>query len=297
VFKSGFIAIIGRPNVGKSTLMNHVIGEKIAITTPKPQTTRNRIMGIFNRDDGQFIFIDTPGIHQAFTPLNKLMVDTAVRTFGSTDILLLLIDAEKGIQEADRKLIESLKETPLPIILGMNKIDLIKKDLLLPMIDELRQLGRFEGIIPLSAIEGRGVDILLDEIWKRLPEGPFLFPEDMMTDRTERFIAAEVIREKVILLTHQEIPYATAVVIDTFQENKDNRRHIRIEATITVEKESQKGILIGRKGTMLKRIGSLARTDLEIFFASRIFLKLFVRVRKGWTQNKRMLKEFGYTEE
>lgn len=296
MFKSGFIAIIGRPNVGKSTLMNHVVGEKIAITTPKPQTTRNRIMGIYNRADGQFIFIDTPGIHEAFTPLNKLMVDTAVHAFGSTDMLLLLIEADKGIQKGDRYLIESLKENPLPVILGINKIDLIKKDLLLPLIDELRTLHPFEAIIPLSAIDGQGVDTLLNEIWKRLPEGSLLFPEDMMTDRTERFIAAEVIREKIILLTHQEIPYATAVTIDAFKEDEDHR-HIRIEATITVEKESQKGILIGKKGAMLKRIGSLARTDLEIFFASRIFLKLFVRVRKDWTQDKRMLKEFGYTDE
>ena len=296
MYKSGFIAIIGRPNVGKSTLMNHIIGEKIAITTPKPQTTRNRIMGIYNRDDGQFIFIDTPGIHEAFTPLNKLMVDTAAHVFGSTDLLLLLIEADKGIQRGDRQLIESLKENPLPVILGINKIDLIKKDLLLPMIDTLQSLHPFEAIIPLSAIDGQGVDTLLNEIWKRLPEGSPLFPEDMMTDRTERFIAAEVIREKIILRTHQEIPYSTAVTIDSFKEDED-RRHIRIEATITVEKESQKGILIGRKGAMLKQIGSLARTDLEIFFASRIFLKLFVRVRKDWTQDKRMLKEFGYTEE
>jgi len=296
VFRSGFIGIIGRPNVGKSTLMNHIIGEKIAITTPKPQTTRNRIMGIHNRNDGQFIFIDTPGIHEAFTPLNKMMVDTAVRTFGSTDLLLLLIEADKGVQRGDRQLIESLKESSLPVILGINKIDLVKKDILLPLIDELQTLFPFEAIIPLSALDGRGLDALLDEIWKHLPEGSPLFPEDMMTDRTERFITAEVIREKIILLTHQEIPYATAVTVDSFKEDEDHRR-IRIEATITVEKESQKGILIGKKGSMLKQIGSLARTDLEIFFASRIFLQLFVRVRKDWTQDKRMLKEFGYTEE
>jgi len=296
VFRSGFIGIIGRPNVGKSTLMNHIIGEKIAITAPKPQTTRNRIMGIHHREDGQFIFIDTPGIHEAFTPLNKMMVDTAVRTFGSTDLLLLLIEADKGVQRGDRQLIESLRESSLPVILGINKIDLIRKDLLLPLIDELQKLFPFEAIIPLSALDGRGTDVLLDEIWKRLPEGPPLFPEDMMTDRTERFITAEVIREKIILLTHQEIPYATAVTVDSFKED-EGHRIIRIEATITVEKESQKGILIGKKGSMLKQIGSLARTDLEIFFASRIFLQLFVRVRKDWTQDKRMLKEFGYTED
>ncbi len=296
MFKSGFVAIIGRPNVGKSTLMNYVVGEKIAITTPKPQTTRNRIMGIRNDDESQVIFIDTPGIHKAFTPLNKLMVDTAVRTFGSTDLLLLLIEADQGLLKGDRALLESLAGNSLPVILGINKIDLVRKDLLLPLIDELRCLHDFQAIIPFSALDGRGVDILLTEIRRLLPEGPPLFPGDMMTDRTERFIAAEVIREKIILLTHQEIPYATAVTIDSFKEDEGQRR-IRIEATITVEKESQKGILIGKKGAMLKRIGSLARTDLEIFFASQIYIQLFVRVRKDWTQDKRMLKEFGYAEE
>ena len=295
MFKSGFIGIIGRPNVGKSTLMNHIIGEKIAITASKPQTTRNRIMGIHNQPDGQFIFIDTPGIHEPFSPLNRVLVDNAVRTFGTTDILLLLIEADKGIQRGDTRLIESLQPLSLPVFLGINKIDLVPKESLLPLIDEARSLFPFMEIIPLSALRNQGIDILLGELWKRLPVGEALFPEDMITDRTERFIAAEVIREKIILLTHQEIPYATAVAIDSFKVDKE-LRHIRIEATINVEKESQKGIIIGKKGSMLKKIGSLARTDLEIFFASRIFLRIFVRVCEDWSQNKQLLKEFGYLE-
>jgi len=295
VFKSGFIGIIGRPNVGKSTLMNHIIREKIAITAPKPQTTRNRIMGIHNRTDGQFIFIDTPGIHEPFSPLNKVLVDNAIRTFGTTDVLLFLIEADTGLQKGDLRLIEHLKSVSLPVFLGINKIDLIPKESLLPIMDEARTLFPFEEIIPLSALRDQGIDILLDEIWKRLPPGEALFPDDMITDRTERFITAEVIREKIIILTHQEIPYTTAVTIDSFKVDTE-LRHIRIEATIIVEKESQKGIIIGKKGSMLKRIGSLARTDLEIFFASRIFLRILVRVRKDWSQNKQLLKEFGYIE-
>ena len=295
MFKSGFIGIIGRPNVGKSTLMNHIIREKIAITAPKPQTTRNRIMGIHNRTDGQFIFIDTPGIHEPFSPLNKVLVDNAIRTFGTTDVLLFLIEADTGLQKGDLRLIEHLKSVSLPVFLGINKIDLIPKESLLPIMDEARTLFPFEEIIPLSALRDQGIDILLDEIWKRLPPGEALFPDDMITDRTERFITAEVIREKIIILTHQEIPYTTAVTIDSFKVDTE-LRHIRIEATIIVEKESQKGIIIGKKGSMLKRIGSLARTDLEIFFASRIFLRILVRVRKDWSQNKQLLKEFGYIE-
>jgi len=275
--------------------MNHIIGEKIAITASKPQTTRNRIMGIYNRTDGQFIFIDTPGIHEPFSPLNRVLVDNAVRTFGTTDILLFLVEADKGIQKGDLRLIESLQSLSLPVLLGINKIDLVPKESLLPLINESRSLFPFAEIIPLSALRDRGIDILLNEIWKRLPEGEALFPEDMITDRTERFISAEVIREKIILLTHQEIPYSTAVTIDSFKVDEE-LRHIRIEATINVEKESQKGIIIGKRGSMLKRIGSLARTDLEIFFASRIFLRILVRVRKDWSQNKQLLKEFGYLE-
>jgi GTP-binding protein Era len=295
LFKSGFIGIIGRPNVGKSTLLNGVIGEKIAITTHKPQTTRNRIMGIRNMENGQLIFLDTPGIHKASTPLNQSMVTAAMDTFRRVDILLLLVEASAGVHRDDQVIIHSLENIRLPVILTINKIDLVQKKTILPVMDQFRQLFPFTGMIPICAMTGDGISILIDQIRKLLPEGPRYFPEDMMTDRTERFIAAEIIREKITLLTHQEIPYATAVLVDSFKED-DEKNLIRIQASINVEKDSQKGIIIGKKGYMLKEIGKRARLDMEKFFATRIYLELFVRVRKDWTHNPRMLREFGYMD-
>lgn len=294
MFKSGFIGIIGRPNVGKSTLLNSIIGEKIAIATHKPQTTRNKIMGIKNLSDGQLIFLDTPGIHKASTPLNQYMVTTAMDTFRSADILLLIVEAEAGVHHDDRMIINSLDNVRLPVILTINKTDLVQKRAVLPVIDEFQRLFSFVDIIPISALTGDGVSVLIEQIRKLLPEGPRFFPEDMMTDRTERFIAAEIIREKITLLTHQEIPYATAVVVDSFKEDEE-KNLIRIQATINVAKDSQKGILIGKKASMLKEIGRRARLDMEKFFAARIYLELFVRVSKDWTHDPRMLREFGYT--
>lgn len=293
MFKSGFIGIIGRPNVGKSTLLNGIMGEKIAITTHKPQTTRNRITGIKNLENGQFIFLDTPGIHKAKTPLGKHMVSAAVDTFADMDIILLLVEADRGLHNDDTFIIKSLQGGKIPVILVINKIDLIEKKKLLPLIDEFRNLFPFREIIPISALKNDGLDILLDTIWKILPEGPKYFPDDMITDLPERFLAAETIREKVTLLTHQEIPYSIAVVVDSFKED-ETRNLISIHATITVEKNSQKGILIGKRGSMLKEIGRQARLEMEKFFAVRIYLKLFIRVKKDWTKDSRMLKEFGY---
>ena len=295
MFKSGFIGIIGRPNVGKSTLLNIIIGEKIAIATHKPQTTRNRIMGIKNTENSQMIFLDTPGIHRASTPLNKYMVTTAMDTFRSADILLLLVEASVGIHRDDRFIINSLQDIRLPVVLIINKIDLVRKNTILQIMDQFRQIFDFVEIIPISAATGDGVPILMEQIWAILPEGPRYFPEDMMTDRTERFIAAEIIREKITILVHQEIPYSTAVVVDAFKEDEE-KNIIRIQATINVAKDSQKGILIGKKGAMLKEIGTRARLDMEKFFATRIYLELFVRVRKDWTHDPRMLKEFGYAD-
>jgi len=294
VFKSGFIGIIGRPNVGKSTLLNSIIGEKIAIVTPKPQTTRNRITGIKNLEEGQFVFLDTPGIHKASTPLNQYMVGAATAAFRNVDLFLLLVEANTGVHQQDPFIIKSLQDVRLPVILVINKIDLVKKHTLLPIIDQFRQLFPFHEIIPISALTGDGVQIIIGEIWKLLPEGPRYFPEDMVTDCSERFIAAEIIREKITFLTHQEVPYATAVVVDIFRENGE-RSLIYIQATINCEKNSQKGILIGKKGAMLKEIGTQARKEMERFFAVRIYLELFVRVRRDWTRNERMLREFGYT--
>ncbi|MCX5834326.1 MAG: GTPase Era [Deltaproteobacteria bacterium] len=294
-FKSGFVGIIGRPNVGKSTLLNTFLGEKIAITTPKPQTTRNRILGIMNTDSGQFVFLDTPGIHRAKTPLNLLMVKSAMETYGEADVLLLLVEADRGLHDEDSLILESLMAIKIPVILVINKIDLVKKETLLPLIDTFKDLYAFEEIIPISATRGFGVDRLTDILWRLLPEGPKLFPDDMITDRTERFIAAEIIREKIFLLTRQEIPYATAVVVEAFREEEE-RNFIRIEASIIVEKDSQKGIVIGKKGAMLKDIGRQARKDLERFFNARIYLELFVKVRKDWTHDERLLRELGYSE-
>lgn len=295
VFKSGFIGIIGRPNVGKSTLLNEIIGEKIAITSPKPQTTRNRIMGIKNLKDGQLIFLDTPGIHRASTPLNQYMVTAAMDTFRSVDLLLLIVEAPAGIHHGDRTIIDSLENSSLPVILAINKIDLVQKKAVLPVIDAFQQLFSFVEIVPISALNGDGVSVLIEQIRNLLPEGPRYFPEDMMTDRTERFIAAEIIREKITLLTQQEIPYATAVVVDSFKEYEE-KNLLRIQATINVAKDSQKGILIGKKASMLKEIGKRARLDMEKFFAARVYLELFVRVSKDWTHDPKMLREFGYTE-
>ena len=293
MFKSGFIAIVGRPNVGKSTLLNAIVGEKLAITSSKPQTTRNRITGIRNTEDGQFIFLDTPGIHQAKTPLNRYMVKAATSAFGEVDLVLLLVEADRGFDPEDGLILDVLRTVDVPVFLVINKIDLVAKPMLLPLIDRFRGLRDFREIVPVSAATGDGVDRLLDLIRDAMPEGPKLFPDDMFTDNSERFIAAEIVREKILELTHREIPYATAVTVDSFKENEGKNR-IRIAATITVEKDSQKGILIGKGGRMLKEIGTQARLEMEKFFAAKIFLELFVRVRKDWTKDARWLKEFGY---
>ncbi len=293
MFKSGFIALAGRPNVGKSTLLNAIVGEKLAITSRKPQTTRNRITGILNRDDGQFIFLDTPGIHDARTPLNRSMVKAAVSAFGEVDLILLLVEADRGYDPGDGLILDRLQAVAVPVFLVINKIDLVEKPKLLPLIDRFRGLRDFREIVPVSAATGDGVGLLLERIRDAMPEGPKLFPDDLFTDQSERFIAAEIVREKILQLTHREIPYAAAVTVDSFKEDEEKNR-IRITATITVEKDSQKGILIGRGGRMLKEIGTQARLEMERFFAAKVFLELFVRVRKDWTKDPRWLKEFGY---
>ena len=293
MFKSGFVGIIGRPNVGKSTLLNTIIEEKISITTHKPQTTRNRITGIKNVENGQFVFIDTPGIHKGKSSLNHYMVTTAINALSDSDLILFIVEAQSELDHNDRFIVESLHDIVTPVILAINKIDLVEKERLLPMIDCLKDLYAFREIIPLSATKGFNVDTLLGQIWKILPEGPPYFPEDMMTNVTERFLAQEMIREKITLLSHQEIPYSTAVTVDTFKED-ESKNLIKIQATITVAKNSQKGIIIGKQGTMLKRIGTQARQDMERFFGTRVYLELFVRVSKDWTDNSRMLSELGY---
>lgn len=294
MFKSGFVGIIGKPNVGKSTLLNRLIGQKIAITTHKPQTTRNRITGIKNLEDTQIIFIDTPGLHEAKSALARSMVRTARDVLAEVDVVMLVLDAESGVRKNDIAIIESLKEAEVPVIAVINKIDTVRKEEILPMIDSLSKLFPFKETVPVSAIRHYSLDRLERVLAGYLPEGPKLFPDDMITDVTERFIAAEIIREKITLLTHEEVPYAAAVVVDSFKEDEE-KNLIKIQAVIQVEKESQKAIIIGKKGAKLKEIGRQARLEMEKFFAARIFLELFVRARKDWTQTESMLEDLGYS--
>ncbi|MFH2012946.1 MAG: GTPase Era [Pseudomonadota bacterium] len=291
--KSGFISIIGKPNVGKSTLLNYLLEEKIAIVSNKPQTTRNKILGIKNTTCSQMIFLDTPGIHKAKSQLNKYMVKEAIKACGDVDIILFLVEANTGIGDKDQFVIEAIEKVKSPIILVINKIDLIRKESLLPLIDQFSKLYNLNRIVPISALSGEGVDKLIEEIEQLLPFGPQYFPEDMITDLPERFIVAEIIREKVFRLTSQEIPYSVAVVIDAFKE-RENADTIFISATIHVEKISQKGILIGKKGSMLKQIGTMARFDIEKLLGAKVYLELRVRVEKDWSKNIRVLGKMGY---
>lgn len=290
--RSGFVAIVGRPNVGKSTLLNQLLGEKIAIVTPKPQTTRNRITGIKTTPHGQVVFMDTPGIHRARSVINRRMVETALKTLREVDGVLWIVDARNGIQKEDEDISRTLKESRATTLILLNKIDLIAKDRLLPLMDRCSSLLPHREIIPISALKGDNVPLLLDAILKLLPEGPRYYPEGDVTDQTERFIASEIIREKIFLLTREEIPYLTAVVIDEFTE-KEQKNLVVIKATIHTERESHKAILIGKRGAMLKGIGQQAREELEILLGCRIFLELFVKVTRGWSQDPRSLKEFG----
>jgi GTP-binding protein Era len=292
-FKSGFISIIGRPNVGKSTLLNTLLGEKIAIISDKPQTTRNRILGIVNQPGAQLVFMDTPGIHKPMHKMNEFMVKTALATYNEVDVILMLVEATEQPGGGDKFIIETLAEVKTPVFLLINKVDLINKEALLPLMQEYCKLYNFAEIIPVSALRNDLGD-LLDTILKRLPAGPKYFPDDQLTDQPERFVVSELIREKVFELTKEEIPYSTAVVIEEMKEDPDITR---ITAVIYVERDSQKGILIGKGGAMLKQIGTLARQDAEKLLGTKIFLKLWVKVKKGWREDERMLKNIGILTE
>jgi GTP-binding protein Era len=292
-FRSGFISILGRPNVGKSTLFNRILGEKIAIVTEKPQTTRTRILGIKNVEGGQFIFLDTPGIHEGRSELNQRMVQIAIASGRDADVLLFMIEATSPLIEKDREMIESLKGSDGLPFLVVNKIDLVKKETLLPLMDRYQKLHPFQKIIPLSAVTGDGVDILLDEILKVLPESVPYYPEDMITDQTERFWVSEIIREKVIKQSYHEIPYSTAVTIEEFKEHP-KKNLIVIKGTISVERDSQKKILIGKGGQKLKQIGEVARKEAEALLGTKVFLELWVKVERNWTQDPRALNRMGY---
>ncbi len=292
-FKSGFIAIVGAPNVGKSTLLNRILGQKISITSKKPQTTRNRILGVLHRTECQLIFIDTPGIHLAKRPLNVQIVETAMAALGDVDLVLFMIDVSTTDSISENQLLKQLNKTQRPTVLVLNKVDKVKKYTLLDLIKIWSSRYSFEALIPISAKTGEQVDALIDTLQKYLPEGPPFFPDTQVTDLSERFLVAEIIREKVFRLTGAEIPYATAVTIESFTENP-TRPLITIHATIHVERASQKGIIIGKQGAKLKQIGTEARRGIEGLLNVQVFLKLFVRVDKNWSQDSRMLRRFGY---
>jgi GTP-binding protein Era len=292
-FKSGFISILGRPNVGKSTLFNCLLGDKMAIVAEKPQTTRNRILGIKNVEGGQLIFLDTPGIHQGRSELNQRMVRTAIASGRDADVLLFLIEATAPLIEKDQWMIESLQGSNGVPFLVINKIDVVKRQNLLPIMDQYQRLHPFKEILPISAITGEGIDILIVEILKVLPESPPYYPEDVVTDQTERFWVSEIIREKVIHQCYQEIPYSTAVTVEEFKEHPE-KNLVVIKATIHIERDSQKKILIGKGGQKLKKIGEVARKEVETLLGTRVFLELWVNVEKNWTRDPRALNRLGY---
>ena len=291
--KSGFVSIIGRPNSGKSTLLNRLVGEKVSIVTDKPQTTRRVVKGIVTRPEGQVVFLDTPGIHRPIHRMNERMMKSVRDAMAGVDLILLIVDASAAFGRGDEFTVELLKPVKTGKILLLNKIDRIAKRDLLPMIERYSRLGDFEEIIPISALKGENVETLLAQIFKRLAEGPMFYPSDQISDQQERAIAAEMIREKLIVLTEEELPHSTAVVIDRFEEG--DALH-RIYATIYVERESQKGIVIGKGGQKLKDVGTAARQELESLFDRKVFLELHVKVKKRWRDDEDALRSLGLAE-
>jgi GTP-binding protein Era len=290
-FRSGFAAIIGAPNAGKSTLLNQVLGQKISITSKKPQTTRDRILGIVNRPGSQIVFVDTPGIHKSGTLLNQRIVDQALQAVEDVDLVLFLVDTVSCNHAAENMILARLKQAGKPVILVLNKIDLAGKKTVFERTNVLVPVFEFKAVVPISAKQNIQVDRLLDEIEIHLPTGPRLYPEDTFTDVTEKFLVKEIIREKVFRLTGMEIPYSSAVTVDAFEVEK---KYIVIHASIHVVRDSQKGIIIGKKGAMLSAIGTRARKDMEEMLGRKVLLKLFVKVTKDWVSNQRILNEFGY---
>jgi GTP-binding protein Era len=290
---SGFIAIVGPPNVGKSTLLNRILGEKVAIVSPKPQTTRNRITGIYHEPGCQMVFMDTPGIHKPQTPLHKSMVSSAQSVFKEVDLLVLLIEMHRPRAPEIPMILNNIRKSKKPCILVINKIDKGPKEKLLPIIAEYNDTRSFRSIVPISALMGDGVERLLGELKSMLKEGPAFFPEDVQTDQSESFLVSEMIREKIFLHTRQELPYSSAVTVERLEE-VSGKDLVSISGKIHVESESQKGILIGQGGKMIKKIGQAAREDLESFFGSRVFLELIVRVDKNWSRDPRSLRRLGY---
>lgn len=296
-FKSGFVTIIGRPNVGKSTLMNHLIGQKIAITSNKPQTTRNRIQTVYTDEDrGQIVFLDTPGIHQAKNKLGEYMVNVAQHTLNEVDVVLWLVEPSNFVGAGDRHIVDQLNKVKTPVILVINKVDTVDKQKVLEYIDTYRKLYDFVEIVPLSALRGQNCDVLVDQIFKYLPYGPQFYDEDTVTDQPERQIVSEIIREKALHALDEEVPHGIAVSIDSMKERK-GKNIVDIDATIICERDSHKGIIIGKGGAMLKKIGSNARYEIEHLLDSKVNLKLWVKVKKDWRDSDYMIKNFGYKEE
>lgn len=291
-YKSGFVSIVGRPNVGKSTLLNRVVGQKIAIMSDKAQTTRNKIQGIHTTDKEQIIFIDTPGIHKPKHRLGDFMVESALSSFRGVDVILFMVNAAEKRGPGDNFIIEKLKEQNIPVFLLINKIDEVHPDKLLEIIDDYRTTMEFEQIIPISATEGNNVDTLLSEINNYLSEGPQFYPEDQVTDHPEYFIVSELIREKLLQLTREEVPHSVAVVVESMQRNELGK--VQVHAAIIVERSSQKGIIIGKGGKMLKDIGIRARRDIEVLLGDKIYLDLWVKVQKDWRDRQTNLQDFGY---
>lgn len=292
-YKSGFVAIIGRPNVGKSTLMNHLIGQKIAITSRKAQTTRNKIQTVYTCERGQIVFLDTPGIHKAKNKLGEYMVNVASRTFKDADVILWLVEPGTQVGPGDRHIAEQLKNCKLPVILVINKVDTVKKEEVAGFIETYRKLIDFADIVPASALRAQNLDTVIDCIFKYLPYGSQFYDEDTITDQPQRQIVAELIREKALRTLDEEIPHGIAVTIDTMKERPDGRI-VDIEATIICERDSHKGIIIGKQGAMLKKIGSAARFEIERMLEQKVNLKLWVKVKKDWRDSDYLIKNFGY---
>ena len=290
-YRAGFVAIIGRPNAGKSTLLNRYVGQKVAIVTSKPQTTRNRIQGIVTRPEGQIVFIDTPGLHEAHTVLNRQMMREVAAALEGIDVLLMMVDASATQPHADQLLLDKAKRFEGKAILALNKTDRVPKPKLLPLLEAFSKAFPFAALVPISALKGNGCEELLAEILKQLPEGVRFFPEDQVTDQPERFLASEIVREKAIQLTYHEVPHALRVMIDKFEETP---KILRIEATLNVERDSQKKILIGKKGEMLKKVGTEARKELETLLGAKIYLGLFVKVAPGWRDNPQQVRELDW---
>lgn len=291
--KAGFVSIVGRPNSGKSTLLNRLVGEKVSIVTDKPQTTRHVVRGIVTRPEGQIVFLDTPGVHKPIHAMNERMMKAVRNAIVDMDLLLLIVDSSVGFGGGDEFTLDLIKQVTAKKILLLNKIDRVQKKNLLPLIDRYQHLGKFEEIVPVSALTGENIEDLVRIILEHLPEGPMFYPPDQLTDQPERAIAAEMIREKLIVLTEQELPYSTAVVIDRFEESESLHR---IFASVVVERDSQKAIVIGKGGLKLKEVGTEARRELEVFFRRKIFLELHVKVKKNWRNDEETLRRLGLSE-